>query len=411
MISLPFIYFLILFIVVYKRRGLDISSFTVFLYVITSLCSIIGYYLFPDELYTKIGLLPTLIYCFLITLSILPLYRFNSNELQGILLRNEKTIDIIIYLFFVGFLFTIITYKNDLLFRIRYSDWGELRAFVYQGNAYEIHHLSGILGIIERFFSFINQASFIVFPLFFSSICYYKKPWWYYIVALLGTTSSVLTGMLSVERSSAFKWIVFLAFSLVLFWPHLQHKIRRTLIPIIGVSFLFVFIYFFSVSNSRFGDSDNGTREGLITYAAKPFMNFCNFFDNYDNGLGLSTKVLFPGIHTYFLKDHSGGVSYQEEMSIKSGMDCGTFYSFLGWFILGMNQIGPFVFILLYLFMFALFPKPVNSKISITGFLLNYVLLAIPAYGCIAYLYMYGSSTFSVIVVLIMVKLLESIKF
>lgn len=412
MIYLATLFFVIIFFVIYKHRGFDVSAYVSLLYVITSICGIIAITFFPLQVYTNLSVSSVFSYCLLVAISIIPIYNFDSKKLTKIIVRNTRTIDFMVYLYFIGFLFTIFVYREDIMFRILYNDFGELRDLVYQGNSYDISHLSGIGGLVEKFFGFINQASFLMFPVFFISICFLRRPWWYNLFAILGASSVILTSILNIERSSSFKWMIILMLNYVLFLPFYTKRIRKRIIPIVSGVMVLVVLYFSAVTVSRFHDSDSGTEGGVITYSAKPFLGYCNFYDNYESRTGYFTmKTLFPGFHTYVLKDHSGGVGYQQEMTHRSNMECGTFYSFLGWFILDMGQVGPYVFIVFYtlLFLVTLSFKR-NNSITLVALLANYSLIIIPTYGCIAYPYMYGSSTYSVLSVIALISILESFK-
>ena len=409
MIYIPLIFFSILFFCIYKQRGFEISTFVVFLYVITSICCVLASTFFQNIVYTNVTLIPTIIYCLLVSISIIPLYQFNAKDIKLVINKNERTITVLTIMFFSGFVFTSIVYYNDILFRFSYQDWGELRNMIYKGDALEIHHLSGVLGLVERFFGFVNQASFLMFPVFFVSVCFLNKSRWFLLMCFLGTVSVVLTGILNVERSSAFKWFIMLTLNLVLFWPLMKRETKRRVFPIISFVLIAIALYFVSVTVSRFSETDRGTNGGFVTYAANPYLNFCDFYDNYNGGSSFSTKTLFPGFHTYVLKDYSGGVGFQQEMTLKSKKDCGTFYSFLGWFMLDLNQKGPFIFIIIYTLLFLIvLQNKTRFTISLYSLLCNYSLMVIPAYGCIAYNYMYGSSTYSVLFILLLVKILES---
>lgn len=410
MVLFTLVYFIILFIHIVKKRGFDVSAYIVLLYVITSFCSVLMFSLdFVDAEKRNISLIPTLIYCALITLSIRPIYKLNYSSISSIAIKNSKVINCITYFYFVYLLYFIIVHYQGILFVLAYGDWDSLRADV-MGNwgSSSISRAGGLLQLVDTIFHILGSASFIMFPIFFVSLAMLNKSRLFCIIAFLGTTTTVLSGVLAADRSNIFYWIILLGLCLVMFWKRLTKPQKKFIVPLVASMLLIVMVYFASVTTSRFKDSDAGTRGGLITYAGQPYINFCYFWDNFNNREGITTKALFPSTHYFILKDYEGGVERQQKFTAKTGITCSVFYTFLGAFIIDDNQIGPFIFIALYLVLFSLFSryKKKDNTISLYGFIGNYVFTVIPTCGCIAYMYGGPLTNLSIIVLLIFVILI-----
>ena len=413
MIYIPFIYFSLLLFFIYKKRGFDASAYITLLYVITSFASIL---MASKQLIEPVKNSPsfvsTLVYCVLLGLLILPVYLFDSKKIKKIIITHNKAVDWLVYLNFISFLFTIVIYWPDILFKLTYGDWDELRTIVMRGDGISKVHITGLLKMVSNILSIIGSASFLMFPIFFISLIYYKKPWWYSLMAILSTTNVIWLGIMAIDRSATFRWLLFLGLNLVIFWPLLTSKVRRVILPLLSVLVLGALAYIMSVSMSRFEDTSDGTKGSLISYAGQPYFNFCYFFENFNNHEGITTKYLLPATHCWILGDYESTVHRQQELTLKTGMECGVFYTVLGTFILDANQIGPFIFIILYLIIFLQCLKGKNRGgiITLWSFIKIYLVLLIPTFGIIAYLYV-NQYTNLFIVILFLAHYLYAVKY
>jgi len=83
MIYIPFLYFSFLFIfMLLKQKSFNLGSFIVLIYIISSFFSIlIKKYDLLNYNFPVIKLEPTFLYCFLLTISILPFYKYRSEKI------------------------------------------------------------------------------------------------------------------------------------------------------------------------------------------------------------------------------------------------------------------------------------------------------------------------------------------
>ncbi len=403
MLYLPLIYFTILFLYFFKKRGLDACSFITFLYVITSfgavLMDILG--LIPSER-TDPSVFSVIVYCLLLTFIILPISKFDSGSLKKIVVRHPRAVNCLVCFFFSYFLFKLIFYSPDIAFKIAYGDWEQLRRMQFNGEMFTIVQFSGIMKYIDLMFAVFGSISFVMFPIFFVSFCFQKKRWYYSLMCFLSTTTVIMDGIIGIDRSLSFRWLLFLALNIVIFWKHISKKARRAIVPIIGGVIAIIFIYLASITVSRFENSDDGVNNSLVSYAGQSPITFCYLFDNFDNKEGVSTKYLFPATHYWIFKDYFGNVTRQEELTAKSGIECGAFYSVLGTFLLDANQIGPFLFVVLYLIVASICLRGVyKGNMTLWTFMVNYLLMLIPTFGIIAYPYTSPYTSLSIVVLVI----------
>ena len=402
-IYIPFLWFFILSCFSYKKRGLDTYTFVSFVYAVSSLCSIFFFYskdMNPEK--ANISLVASLVYCLLLTLIMLPLRFFSPVTIKQIIIRNTKLFDAMTVFFFCGTVYTLIANWEDILFRITYGDWESLRKIVMNGDLI-IANKGGLSKYIGLLFSYPGSISFIMFPVFFIYATFLKRPWWMSTMAFLGTTNVILTGILQVDRSSTFRWILVLLFNFIFFRQFITIKIKKKLYPIMALFFSLALLYIGTVTIGRFGQEN--TSNSLLIYSGQPYINYCYLWDHFDNGEGVSTKYLLPATHFFIIKDYEGNVSRQKELTEKTGIECGMFYSVLGSFILDANRVGPFLFTVLYLLLFSLFNK--GSSISDKTYFFMYILSIIPLYGFISYNYTSPTSTLSIIVFFIVLSMVS----
>lgn len=407
MIYVPFIYFTILFIFIYIRNKFDVSAYIVTLYIITSFFSILIHHLdFQPLSKYNLSITPTLVYCGLITLAIYPIFKFNSNTIKGVSFVSTKFINIITYFYFFSFVILLIAYKDDIIFRFTFGDFAEMRGDDDLG-------LKRYPGIIESFLLLIRafaHSSYIMIFIFFFSISFLRKSVIFNLMSIIGSLPVVVIGVLGIDRSKTFFWIIILGLCMVFFWKYIERKKKIKIIPIISAILLLVIIYMSLVTNSRFGERDTGNKGGVITYAGQSYINFCYFWDNFENPGGFSTKYLFPATHYWIIGDYEGTVPYQKELHLKTMKDPGVFYSYLGSFLVDSNKPGPFIFTFLYLFLCSLAFRKKQGIIRFERLLYGFLLLIIPACGIIVYIYTSYYMTFSMVVWIFLLKLLSSRK-
>ncbi len=310
------------------------------------------------------------------------------------------------YIYAFCFVFTLIIYWKDIIYLFTLGDWGYYRNLVVRGETLTGMSRVGFLKYFSIIVSFIGSISFIMFPVFFINICFRKKPIKHNILSFCGTLNVVLSGILYADRSSSFRWLLFLGLNLVLFWHYLNGKQKKMVVPIASIAIGFIIFYVITVTTSRFGDFEQGGQESVVRYGGISYINFCYFFDNFDNNSGFIGKYFFPAFHHFILNDYDGNIQFQEELSMQTGFECATFYSVLGSFVMDANRSGPFLFVILYSLLFYLAMKQGRNKtFSFNSFMLVYILSLIPTFGIIAYCYTSYTHTIDFILLFIFLAL------
>lgn len=404
MIYVPFIYFTLLFVFIYIKNKFDVSAYITLLFIITSFFSILIYHLdFQPLSRYKLSIIPTIVYCSLITLAIFPIFKLNSNSIKSISFRNDKFINFVTYFYFFSLIVLLIAYKDDIVFRFLYGDFAEMRGDDDLG-------LKRYPSIIELFLLPIKvfaHSSYIMIFIFFFSISFFRKSVLFNLMAISGSLPVVVMGVLGIDRSKTFYWIIILGLSLVIFWKHINRKRKMKIVPVITVLFLSLIIYMALVTNSRFGERDSGNKGGIISYAGQSYINFCYFWDNFENPGGLSTKYLFPATHHWVIGDYEGAVPYQQELHLKTRKNPGVFYSYLGSFLVDSNKPGPFIFTLIYLFLCSLVFRKKDGNMNFESLLLGFLFFIIPTCGIILYIFTSYYMTFGMVTWIILSKILD----
>ena len=395
---IPAIYFGILTFILLKKRGLDACSYISIIYMTTSVLAIaIDVMGLNPNLVSFASLLPTVVYCILLTLFIIPFSVIDINKYDGILFRSKKLIRVVNYVYFVSFVFYLLAYLGDLHFILTYGDFNELKRYVYEGDAYQLTQYPTIIELFLYPIRIIVNSSVIMIFIFFFNITFLNEKWWINAMAVIGSTTVILAGILAIDRSRTFFWVLLIGLAVAMFWNQMSAKIKSVAISFSSVLLLAAATYAVSVTKDRFEDRDGGSEGGIVTYLCQPYYYFCQIWDYYPAPDGVTTKTLFPSVHKFIFHDFESPVAYQTEMGLKSNMDLGVFYTHLGSFMLSAGKFGPFmitiVYILLFYFVFKerdVVRNVENKKLICFPFeklMIMYFLLSIPTVGCICYYY------------------------
>jgi hypothetical protein len=386
MIYIPLIYFSILLYVIIKTHGFDASASMTSVYVLTSffavLIKVIDYRPLSD---IEINFIPTFFYCFLLTLTIYPFYRFNSNKINNIVLHNNKLFDIIVYIYFVSFLTTLIFNFSYLENIISSGNYRILRNDIYAGGLENgMTHFSGIIKYLFMPFNILLGSSYIMLLFYFYSICFLKKPKWFNTIMFISSLGVIIQGILTIDRSKTVYWLLFLYLVLVIFRKFFHKKQLKKTAIILTTTILLLLAYIAIVTLSRFGESDGG--EAVITYAGQPFIFFCDFWDNLDLPKK-SLQMIFPFTSDYIL-GNSKGRGWMDYIERHSNMPADVFFTSVGMFVRDVGNMFAIFFTFLFFILTIIFIKPVRSGTISFGRLMTFFLIAIiPQTGAISYFY------------------------
>ena len=402
---IPFIYFVVLTYVLFRKRGGDVSVLISLLYVITSFCSILMFRMGLVEMnYSHPSLIATISYCGLLTLCIVPISKLKLGEIDLVVTpKTERFLTRLTYVFFVVFLIYIIRNIQDVITILLFGDYAQLRYDILNA---DIGHSQGVAGYFSIVLNLFASISFIMILVFFISITYLKKGVLFNLCALCGSLTSLLSEILGISRAGIFYYVIILGLCLAIFWKKIGSKTKLSIAIPISVLLLGMGTYFSQVTIDRFGENDaaGGTQGGMISYMGMPYSNFCYFFDNKPY-TGISTRFLLP-FTNYVLTGYKGGTERELEMTKITNMSCVSFMTFLGSFIMDCNQIMPFIFVIIYTILLRhCLRNKHGTRINLFWFVFIFILIIVPAIGCISYFYTSPFRNLSLFVLLSSLKL------
>lgn len=386
---IPVVFFSVFFFVVLRKKGFDACAFVTLLYVITSVFSLIMFRMhLVEEKYSHPSLIATLSYCVLLFISIYPLYRIDFRHISlQVTTRTEKIVKVLTFFFFCN-LILFLFLKIEAIYQIIVS--GDFLILRQDFMSDDVGHATGFKGVLFILTNIVSSISFVMIFIFFISITYFKNKWWFNLIAFLGSLPQVLSGILTINRSNIFYYIIMFALCYVIFKKRVSTRVKVRLFLPVGITFAAMLLFFSSVTISRFEDTSTSygsANNSLISYAGMPYSNYCYFFDHYNNPDWMSTRYLFP-VTNFIFNGYRAGIEREQEMSTKTGFNCVAFMTFLGSFIMDSNRVTQLIFLAIYLFLFRLCRSHIHTHyISFKWFLLVFLLAIIPAIGCLSYYY------------------------
>lgn len=392
MVAVPFIYFLFLLIyVLKKKKRFDISAYLISIYLISAFFSIlidVFDYRSLDTSNYQISVLPTIMYCTLLTMVFYPFIKMKRINMDMYYNKEPKLFNFISYFYIVIFLLFLFFSLDIIKMIFIDGDFAALRRMISLGEGDELSIFSRVNSAFKYFFvvfGIFGSLSFIMLIFYFYSICFLKKPKWFNTLLLISSTTIVLLGIMGIDRSKITYWLIVYGFCFILFKDYLTKKSKKNLYIVSGVLISFLIFYFMSVTNSRFGERDTGTSGGMITYAGQSFINFCFFFDKHPYN-GFSLQKVLPLFNKLFVNDGiNSSVELNSLMSMQSGVEHGIFNTFIGDISMASINFIGIIYVILYFFISNYIVKYLNKDFY--GLLLIFLLITIPMLGLFVHFY------------------------
>lgn len=394
MVFLPLIFFGILLIISVRKKGMDLGGFAILCFVVTSFFAIYLHNM-PSaatlDNYNKMNpsFVPTLVYCCLIGLELQCFYRLNTNQKKAFAtIKNVDFFNKITYLYIFMFFFLLVFLYKDIFNGILQGNLGDYRAEVNKGemeNAFTRQN-----SFVGKFIGYgaatIGAGSTYMIPFFFYSLCFTKNKMYHNILILISSLSCIILGIIDADRSSSLLWGMMFVMSFFLFRPYIDNHSRK----VIKKCFFFIggllFVYFLSMSISRFVNSNMGVDGSILSYIGQSYLNFCNVWDNVEI-IDVTTYRLFPVINKFWL--NTDPETHKMIVRSSSYIRLNGFYSYIGmWFLDTGKWIMFFISLCVTLITNCVIKRVRLQKIfSFKYIMYIYMLAIIPVFGCIAYYY------------------------
>ena len=377
-----------------KNRTFDLAVYISTLFTVTSLCCVLmvlggfmnqrGGGVLVDGWEPSFGLIPTILYCGLITLTIIPFSFIHPEKLEHIGNIHRYTLyafsaliiiqGIIIY-YLVG------EFLSDLL----NGDFRELKNMGYAGELTPAEVKMQSMPTPIQLLFFVSFTTLLGLPLFFYYACVEKRSLWLCSPLLIISISTILRGVLSADRTEIIHYGLMFLFCLVFFQHFITKKIRNFLIASCTPIMIIGIVYVVAVSASRFENEEEGAGGSILEYAGQSYVNFCYFYDNHDNELYYVERE-FPMTSYFIFK--SQYVDTKEERSAKEGFFIGVFASHIGSWFLDTGAIGCILISILFALLCCLVIKRYNrTEFDIADVIMIFTLGAVPTFGIFYYRY------------------------
>ena len=286
----PFIYFSgLTYYFWQKNRCFDLAVLISTLFSITSLCCIImvlgghlsGSGVLADGWMPEFGFIPTILYCGLVTLTILPFSFIRPNLVENI--GNVHRITMYVFTAFIIIQGLLVYYLvGEFLTDILNGDFKALKDAHYAGDLTPADAKMLTMPAPLQFIYFLRYMTLLGIPLFFYYSCVEKWSLLKSLPLLFASISPVLRGILSADRTEIIHYGLMFLFSVVFFQSLITKKVQHFLsivsIPVVAIGLTYVF----AVSDSRFEKEEEGTEGSILEYAGQSYVNFCYFYDNHD---------------------------------------------------------------------------------------------------------------------------------
>lgn len=386
MYLLPLFFALFMAIRTYNRNGMDLSFFVSIIYSISSICACIlltdnGTYYLEDYSKFKITIVPTILYVIFMFLSIYPLYVFNTNRKRKIEASiNSNHLNLVIAVYIVVLVLMIILFGSTIPERLVLSNMKEFRSMNYIEDTSLISDFSFEKKVIALLVIGLSTGASALLVLFYYCLAFTNKSRLFLLLLLFLSMLPILNGILNMDRSNTFYWILLFIMGFFLFKPYLPRKKKRFIYKMaFGVIGILV-LYFMAVSIARFTDSDSGTANALLDYVGQPYLNFCNEWNNLKIE-GVSFADLFPVIKLFPPLMPEIKIINPSDISING------FHTLAGSFIYTLGHVGVVVMPFVFFVLIYIFSKRKTRVLNIRKFMILFVVFTIPQTSIISYYY------------------------
>ena len=377
-----------------KHRTYDLAAYMSTLYTITSLCCVImvlggfmnarGGGVLIDGYEPDFGIIPTVLYCGLITITILPFSFIRPEKLEHI----GNVHRYILYAFTLLIILqglVVIYLVGGFITDIFNGDFKALKNYGYAGDITPADAKMLTMPFPIQILYYFSFMTLLGLPLFFYYSCVEKRSLWLVAPLLVVSISPILRGVLMADRTEIIHYGLMFFFCLVLFQNFITKKVRNfillTSLPVIAVGLT----YLIAVSSSRFESEDEGAGGSMLEYAGQSYANFCYFYDNHNSELYYIERET-PLISYFIFKNQY--VDTMEERSAKEGFFIGVFASHVGSWLLDIGVIGATLVSLIFALIVCLVINKYNRvQFDVADLLMLFALGAVPTFGVFYYRY------------------------
>ncbi|MBQ3629725.1 MAG: oligosaccharide repeat unit polymerase [Prevotella sp.] len=388
------------------------------LYAFTSLCSalIVAGGLLDDagilfdEYNVELGIVPTALYCLLITMGLLPFSLIYNKNIEKKVHETNFGVDCFCWLLFFVFLINVYLIYSSTT-EILSSDLAAVRMDHYEGYDTPASIKARSLPTVLKYVMYLRSSTIVALPLFFYYTCFTNKAWWFKAALLLASLTQPIYGIQVADRTEFTFYALMFAFCLIFFWRNLSKLFKRGLLAA-GIPFaMVVLIYLAAVSQARFAgnkEDDEKVYEAALQYAGQNYLNFCYFWEK-ANFEYLAPEREFPfTYHTLYGIDSNP--ERRSDRSGQQGFFMSVFAAYVGDVMLDLSPIGAIIWCTVFFLLALAIIRYSHRKVFDAGDVVAiFTLAAIPIFGIFYYRY-YSYDSFFMFLSVLTIYLLSKIK-
>lgn len=408
MVLVPFVFFGALAFHWWREHGgMDVCVYMALLYALTSLLAVVivvggmlggGGILFAENT-LETGVVPTVLYCLLIGLSMLPFSMIYNRDLKVVTSRMPLVVDALCVVLFLEALLNLYLVADSTL-EILTGDLSTIRSDHYEGILSPADVKAESMPFVVRVFRYLNAATILALPIWFYSVSMLKRPWWYNALLFSTSLSMPLAGIQCADRTECAYYALMAVFCYLLFGKFLTRQLKRRLMWLSVAGGLLMAAYLTAVSVARFEDREGGATQSVVQYVGQGYLNFC-FFYEYANRDLVTTEREFPLVNHFLL-----GVDSNPERRFKrsgeQGFSISVFPSFVGDLLLDLSPLGMSVWVLYYFLLCCLLIRRAHrEELEISEVLALFVVASVPIFGVFYYRFFNTGRAYTVLVVAI----------
>lgn len=377
-----------------KHRTYDVATYMSTLYTITSICCVLmvmggfmnrqGGGVLVDGYEPEFGIVPTILYCGLITLTILPFSFIRPEKLEDI--TNVHRYVIYGFTLFIVLQGLIMYYLvGDSITDLLNGDFKFLKDSYYSGNISPAEAKMLTMPMPIQVMYLLNLMTLLALPLFFYYTCVEGRSLWLTSPLLAVSITPILRGVLMADRTEIIHYGLMFFFCLVFFQRFITKRVRNFMLalslPVLAVGVT----YIVAVSASRFENEDEGASGSMLEYAGQSYINFCYFYDNHNPDLYYVEREL-PIVSYFVFKNQY--VETKEERTAREGFFIGVFASHIGSWLLDVGVVGAILISAFFAFICCLVINRYNrTEFDVSDVLMLFALGAVPTFGIFYYRY------------------------
>jgi oligosaccharide repeat unit polymerase len=411
MISIPFIYFLILSLLHYRKtKTLDIGFFLLALYTFSSFMSIVLYKSSYLNYYnSQIKLTSCIYYCGILSLFIMPFLSNRQGNIERIIRPNLALFKLISYFFIIINLIAIIFILDYTVFVLTHNP-GAFKigaSLILKKLGYSIGPFESIANYI---FGHFSDFYILILIFYFYSITYLTNKQSFNVLLLISSMSTIINGLNTGGRTQMIYWILVFISCYLYFKDQMSKQIKKYIIKVFIIIISIFSFYFIGVTIYRFSHNYSSSSSpellSLVDYAGQSFINFNEFFTKFHHSQYTIARI-FPILHDLFSSSKFDLNLYRGSLP----MNIGVFLTFIGDLFIDVGIGGTIIYLLIFLFVFYL--TQANNKNKSKQFyqvLLFFMLLQIPLNGLFFYSLWNKVATISIIGTIVLSLLFMALK-